>query len=95
MEKFNAFVIPFLKDGFISYTADGVAKSISTDYFRNNFRKIAATELPHIGHRYYFYQHAESLDFVLRFRITSNGGSSVMLLQYSEFEKQWKAIEHN
>lgn len=58
MKEFNEYVLPFLKDGHIRYQDGGAARSMSAEYFRNSFKKVAATELPHIGQRSFYYQSA-------------------------------------
>jgi len=92
MEKFNEHVLPFFESGYIRYLADGVVKSMSVEYFQNNFSKIAGTELPHIGHRYYYYQSNENPELVMRFRISQNVGLSASIILYSEFENQFSII---
>ncbi len=93
MEKFNEYILPFLKGEDIIYNSDGLSKSMSAEYFRNNFHKIAATELPNIGHRSFYYQHRTDPGFVMRFRISQYTGISATLMAYSEYEKQIKALE--
>ncbi|MFD3002835.1 hypothetical protein ACFS7Z_20875 [Pontibacter toksunensis] len=92
MEKFNEHVLPFLEGGCIRYQHNGEAKAMSADYFRRNFRNVAATELPHIGQRSFYYQSVQDPDLVLRFRLSQTTGLSAVLMLHSDFEKQLKAL---
>ena len=94
MESFNEYILPFLEGDTIRYQHEGVAKSVSADYFRNNFRKVAATELPNIGQRTLYYQSTENPDLVFRFRVSEATGVSAMLVLYGEFEKQMKRLDN-
>jgi len=92
MEMLNKYVIPYLENGYIKYLSDGVAKTMSAEYFQKNFTQIAASELPNIGQRYFFYQNKENPEFVMRFRISQNVGFSAAIMLYNEFEKQFSVI---
>ena len=92
MEKFNEYVIPFLEDGYIRYLAAGIAKLMSAEYFQQNFNQIASTELPNIGHSYFFYQYKEDPELVMRFRISQTAGFSAMIMPYREFKKQFSVL---
>lgn len=93
MEKFNEHVLPFLADGYIKYsTSQGEgAQIVSVDYFRRNFKRIAATELPNIGLRSYYYKSLENPELVMRIRVPSNTYTAILAPRI-EFEQQLKAI---
>ena len=92
MEKFDTYLLPFLADGNIRYnTTDKGPQTISADYFRKNFERIAATELPNIGQRSYYYQNLENTNLVMRFRV-SNSTYTATLAPRKEFEPLLKAM---
>ena len=88
----NKYVIPYLENGYIKYLSDGVAKTMSAEYFQKNFTQIAVSELPNIGQRYFFYQNKEHPEFIMRFWISQNVGFSAVIMLYNEFEKQFSVI---
>ncbi|KAA5539118.1 hypothetical protein [Adhaeribacter rhizoryzae] len=89
MDKFEAYVLPYLVNSYFRYLADGEAKSMSVEYFQKSFTSIAATELINSGQRYFYYQNKETLELVMRFRISQAGGLSATMMRFSDFEKQF------
>ena len=94
MDKFVKHVLPHLEDEYIRYFTDGGTKLMSADYFRKNFKNLAATELPNIGQQYFYYQNTEDPDLVIRFRISQHIGVSAALMPYSDFENQVKVMNN-
>ena len=81
-------VLPLLGGGDIRYQANGVVKSMSTEYFRNHFREVASLELPGTGQSSYYYQSIESPDLVMHFLVSNTAGLSATLMLYSELERR-------
>lgn len=88
MDMFQHYILPYLEDGYIRYLADGVVKAMSAEYFQKSFNLIASTDLPNIGHSYFFYQSKENPELVMRFRISQTAGLSATILLFNEYEKQ-------
>lgn len=92
MEKFDNYMLPFLADGYVRYsTPDKGPQTVSAGHFRKSFRRIAASELPNIGLRSYYYQSLENPDLVMRFRVSSSTYTAT-LAPRKEFEQQLKAL---
>ncbi|MCC9135119.1 hypothetical protein ACFSKU_18485 [Pontibacter silvestris] len=82
MEKFMEYILPFLKDGYIKYsTADKGVQTVSADYFRKNFRRLATPMLQSIDQCTYYYERVDEPNLVMRFIISENAYSATLISQ--------------
>ena len=93
MNKFDENILPFLSRSSIKYQDAGVIKSMSVDYFRKNFKEVAATELQNIGQYSFYYQSIQSPDFLLHFRVSATAGIAATAMRFDEFEKKRDALD--